>query len=265
MVSERASTEPDALPRAEPVPAADSGPSGLPAGACQPQPRKPRELSPWERIQIRVIGWLGYWVVKLIGGSLRWEVHGWKNWKVGEALGRRLIYTFWHREIFAATWFWRRRGIVVMSGHNFDAQYTRRAIEKHGYGTARGSASHGAVRALVGMVRAIRHGSDTAFTIDGPRGPRFVAKPGAVMLAKATGAAILCFHIRPARSWVFSKSWDQTEIPRPFSRAAIFIAPPITVPSDADDAGQAAKLAEVQAALDSLVRQGDEWLASRGT
>jgi lysophospholipid acyltransferase (LPLAT)-like uncharacterized protein len=263
-MSQRASTEPDALPQAEPASPPAPEPSGIPTGASRPGPRKPRQFSRWERIQIRVIGWLGYWVVKLIGRSLRWEVHGWENRQAGEALGKRLIYTFWHREIFAATWFWRQRGIVVMTGYNFDAQFTARVIEKHGYGAARGSASRGAVRALVGLVRAIQRGSDTAFTIDGPRGPRFVAKPGAVMLAKATGAAILCFHIRPARSWVFSKSWDRTEIPRPFSRAAVFLAPPITVPSDADDAGQALKLTEVQAALDTLVRQGDEWLARQG-
>jgi lysophospholipid acyltransferase (LPLAT)-like uncharacterized protein len=256
------STEPDTLPR-ESVSALESESSGIPAGASRPEPRSPREFSRWERIQIRIIGWLGYWLVKLIGGSLRWEVHGWKNWEAGEALGKRLIYTFWHREIFAATWFWRQRGIVVMSGHNFDAEFTARVIEKHGYGVARGSASRGAVRALVAMARAIQRGSDTAFTIDGPRGPRFVAKPGAVMLAKATGSAILCFHIRPACSWVFTKSWDRTEIPRPFSRIVVFIARPITVPPDADDGAQAAKLAEVQAALDSLVRQGDGWLAGR--
>ncbi|HEY6291983.1 MAG TPA: DUF374 domain-containing protein, partial [Terriglobia bacterium] len=159
----------------------------------------------------------------------------------------------------AATWFWRKRGIVVMSGYNFDAQFTAQVIQKHGYEIARGSASRGAARALVGMARAIQRGRDAAFTIDGPRGPRFVAKPGAVMLAKATGAAVLCFHIRPLRSWVFSQSWDRTEIPRPFSRAAIFIAPPIVVPPDADDAEQARKLQEVQAALDDLVRRGEEW------
>jgi hypothetical protein len=258
-VNQRTSTEPDASPQSETASPPVSESTGEPAGVSKPKSRKPRELSRWERIQVRIIGWLGYWVVKLIGGSLRWEVQGWENWEAGQALAKRLVYTFWHREIFAATWFWRRRGIVVMSGYNFDAEFTARVILKHGYGTVRGSASRGAARALVGMVRAIQRGSDTAFTIDGPRGPRFVAKPGAVMLAKATGAAILCFHIRPARSWVFSKSWDQTEIPRPFSRAAVFIAPPITVPPDADDAGQAQKLAEVQAALDDLVQQGDEW------
>ncbi|HUI41780.1 MAG TPA: lysophospholipid acyltransferase family protein [Terriglobia bacterium] len=206
-----------------------------------------------------MLGWLAALVVRLIGGSLRWEVVGWEHWEAAQAPGKHVVYTFWHSEIFAATWFWRKRGIVVMSGYNFDARLTAQVIAKHGYEIARGSASRGAARALVGMARAVQRGHDAAFTIDGPRGPRHVAKPGAVMLAKATGAAVLCFHIRPARAWVFSKSWDRTEIPRPFSRAAIFIAPPITVSKDANDAAQARKLAEVQAALDDLLRQGDEW------
>jgi len=226
--------------------------------------REPRELSWLQKIEIRVLGWVGYWIVRLIGGSLRWEVHGWENWEAGEKLGKHQVYTFWHREIFAATWFWRKRGIVVMSGYNFDARSTAEVIQRHGYEIARGSASRGAARALVGMVRAVQRGHDAAFTIDGPRGPRHVAKPGAVMLAKATGAAILCFHIRPQRSWTFEKSWDRTEIPRPFSRAAILIAPPIFVPQNASDAEQAAKLQEVQATLDGLVREGEGWARRSG-
>lgn len=235
-----------------------------PGSSVRQSVHQPRELTWLERLEIRVLGWLGYWIVSLIGGSLRWEVYGWENLQAGEKLGKRLVYTFWHREIFAATWFWRKRGIVVMSGYNFDARFTAEVIGRHGFEIARGSASRGGVRALVGMMRAIQRGHDTAFTIDGPRGPRYVAKPGAVMLAKASGAPILCFHIRPKRSWTFEKSWDRTEIPRPFSRTAIFIAPPIVVAQNASDGEQADKLCEVQAALDGLVRQGDEWAEKIG-
>ncbi len=99
-------------------------------------------------------------------------------------------------------------------------------------------------------------------TPDGPRGPRFVAKPGVVLLAKASGAAILCFHIVPRRAWVLRKSWDRTEIPRPFCRTAIFIAPPITVPQDAEDEEQARKLQEVQATLEALYQRGEGWAAA---
>ena len=40
------------------------------------------------------------------------------------------------------------------------------------------------------MVRLVRAGCPTAFTIDGPRGPRYVAKMGPVLLAKKWGRII---------------------------------------------------------------------------
>lgn len=223
----------------------------------------PRAFTLWQRVQVLVASVLGYLAVSLIGRSLRFEVHGWENWGAARKLGKGLIYTFWHREIFAATWFWRKRGIVVMTSQNFDGEYIARIIQRHGYGAARGSSSKGAGRALVEMIRCHRAGRDTAFTIDGPRGPRFVAKRGSVLLSRATGAAILCFHIAVRKTFVFKKSWDQTEFPYPFSQAAIFIAPPIVVPEGADDATQDAKQLEVQRALDELRARGQEWLAGK--
>ncbi|HMD86604.1 MAG TPA: lysophospholipid acyltransferase family protein [Terriglobia bacterium] len=224
----------------------------------------PRTFTRWQRIQISLVTWIGYWAVLLIGRSLRWEIFGWGNWEAPCRAGKGLIYTFWHREIFAATWFWRKRGIVVMTSQNFDGEYIARIIQKHGFGAARGSSSHGARRALMEMIRCHREGRDTAFTIDGPRGPRFVAKRGAVVLAKATGAAILCFHAAVRRPFVFRKTWDFTEFPLPFSRAAMFIAPPIRVSRDTDDAAQDGKLLEVQSALDRLRIRAEEWQKSRG-
>lgn len=220
----------------------------------------PREFTLGQRAQIFAAAWAGFSATWLIGRSLRWEVNGWEHWEAAHSTGRGLIYTFWHREICAATWFWRRRGIIVMTSQNFDGEYIARIIRKHGYGAARGSSSRGAGRALVEMMQGLRHGRDSAFTIDGPRGPRFVAKQGSVILARATGAAILCFHVAVRRGYVFRKSWDLLEIPYPFSRAAVFIAPPIEIAQDADDAAQQRKLAEVQAALEELQKKGSQWL-----
>jgi lysophospholipid acyltransferase (LPLAT)-like uncharacterized protein len=222
-----------------------------------------RPFTRWQRLQISLASWIGYLAVLLIGWTLRWEVHGWENWEAARGIGKGLIYTFWHREIFAATWFWRKRGIVVMTSQNFDGEYIARIIERHGYGAARGSSSRGATRALGEMIRCLRQGRDTAFTIDGPRGPRFVAKPGSVLLAKPTGAAILCFHIALRSAYAFHKTWDQTQIPYPFTRAAAFIAPPILVSRDADEAEQVRKLEEVQATLDELRGKGNSWLTGQ--
>ena len=221
-----------------------------------------RTFTLWQRLQIFLASWIGYLAVLLIGRTLRFEVYGWENWAAARKIGKGLIYTFWHREIFPATWFWRRRGIVVMTSQNFDGEYIARIIQRHGYGAARGSSSRGASRALVEMIRCLRQGLDTAFTIDGPRGPRFVAKPGAVLLAKATGAAILCFHIALRKAYVFRKTWDQTQIPSPFGRAAVFIAPPILVSPEANEEEQTRKHQEVQAALDQLRERGEAWAGS---
>ncbi len=223
----------------------------------------PRVFTRWQRAQIFLASWLGYLAVWLVGRTLRWQIFGWENWEAARKPGKGLIYTFWHREIFSACWFWRRRGIVVMTSQNFDGEYIARIIQHHGYGAARGSSSRGAGRALAEMSRCLKHGLDAAFTIDGPRGPRWVAKRGAVILSKATGAAILCFHIALRHAYVFRKTWDLTQIPRPFTRAAIFIAPPVVVPSGADENEQTRKLAEVQAALDDLRRRGEAWTGAK--
>ncbi|MGO8790599.1 MAG: lysophospholipid acyltransferase family protein [Terriglobia bacterium] len=220
----------------------------------------PRRFSLRQRAQIFLASWAGSLANRLVGSSLRWEVIGWENWEAACQMGKGLIYTFWHREIFAATWFWRKRGIVVMTSRNFDGEIIARIISRQGYGAARGSSSRGATRALVEMIRCLRRGSDAAFTIDGPRSPRFVAKGGSVLLSRATGAAIVCFHIALRDAHVFEKSWDRHQIPYPFSRAAIFIAPPIVVPGDADAAAMEQGQSQVQATLDDLRRQGDEWV-----
>lgn len=217
------------------------------------------EFGFWKRAQISLIAWIGYFAVLLIGRSLRWEIIGEDNYQEARRLGKSVVVTFWHCQIFPAVWYWRGHRMMVMVSQNFDGEYTARTLHRHGYATARGSSSRRGSRVLVEMIRAVRQGWEAAITPDGPRGPRFVAKAGVVQLAQHTGAAILCFHITPRKSWVLRRSWDQTEIPRPFSRTAIFIARPITVRSDAGEAEQTQKLAEVQATLDELVQRGKEW------
>jgi lysophospholipid acyltransferase (LPLAT)-like uncharacterized protein len=146
--------------------------------------------------------------------------------------GHRVVFTSWHCCIFCATWFWRNRGIVVMSSWSRDGEFTGRVIKRFGFGTARGSSSRGSGRALAEMATCLDYGIDVGFTIDGPRGPAYVAKDGAVTLAKHTGQAILPFHIA-TRKYLTIPSWDRMEIPQPFSRVVTLIAPTILVRRDA--------------------------------
>jgi lysophospholipid acyltransferase (LPLAT)-like uncharacterized protein len=217
------------------------------------------QLSPWRRMQIPVIAWAVYLAIRSIGPTLRFEILGWQHAERAYARGDRLIGAFWHRCIFCATWWWRNRGVVVMNTTNFDGQWTRKVIERLGFGTAQGSSSRGGLKGLVVMAQRLQEGHDVAFTIDGPRGPRFVAKPGPVMLARKTRQPIFLFHVGLERGLTFKKSWDLFQMPHPFSRAIAVIAPTIYVPPDASRELMEEKHAEMQRALEKVRDVAESW------
>jgi lysophospholipid acyltransferase (LPLAT)-like uncharacterized protein len=212
-----------------------------------------------ERFLIRAADLAFFLLIKVIGRTIRWQVEGWENWEDATRDGQVPIYTFWHNRVFLATYFWQKRRIVVMTSQSFDGEYIARFIQRFGYGAARGSSTRGGIGAIVEMVRLMRAGLPTAFTIDGPKGPRHVAKMGAVLLAKKTGKPILPFTITPRRFWESKKSWDRFQVPLPFTRARVDIASPIYVPPDADERVLEVKRDELQAVLDEINRRGKQW------
>ena len=211
-----------------------------------------------DRWLIRVADLAFFILIKVIGRTIKFEIEGWENWEAASRDGKIPIYTFWHNRVFLSTYFWQRRRIVVMTSRSFDGEYIARFIQRFGYGAARGSSTRGATGAIVEMIRLMRADCPTAFTIDGPRGPRYVAKMGAVLLAKKTGNPILPFTISATRFWEAKKSWDRSQVPKPFSHAHVLIAPPIYVPANADEALLNAKRDELQNSLDELDRRGNE-------
>src|SRR5580693_2960105 len=231
------------------------GKSTAPPGADIANPPAeipPPQLSPWRRFQIPIIAWFVYWAIRLIGPTLRLEIVGVQNAIQIRSTGEPGIGTLWHRCIFTAAWVWRNRGVVVLNTVNFDGQWTRRVVERLGFGTAQGSSSRGAVEGLLAMGRQLEAGKHVAFTIDGPRGPRYVAKPGAVILARRTGSPISVFHIGLKSAHTFKKSWDLFQLPYPFSRAVMICAPAIRVPIDAYSDILKERQAEVQSSLERV-------------
>ena len=133
-----------------------------------------------------------------------------------------------------------------------------RVIERFGYGIARGSSTRGAKRAVVTMLHEIRGNKDVAFSIDGPRGPRYIAKPGAVWIASKTGAAIFPFHLSPERKWVIH-SWDHFHIPKPFSRVLVLMGAPIYVKENADQEELDQSQQILQHSLEDMLHRGDAY------
>src|SRR5690349_584185 len=215
--------------------------------------------SPFKRVQVATIAGLGYPLMNALGHTLRWRVEGLQYLEAILASGRQPVMAFWHGRILPATFYFRDRGIVVITSENFDGEWIARIIQRFGYGTARGSSSRGGVRALVQLKRDMDAGKPTAFTIDGPRGPARVAQAGAVWLAGATGNPILPFHIEASRAFV-ARSWDATEVPAPFATLGVAIGAPIAVeaivPStiDAQRAALERELASLEAQAHALAR-----------
>ena len=186
-----------------------------------------------KRLQARLIAATGYPLMAALGSTFRWRVEGAAHYQHVLDDGRQPIMAFWHGRILPATVYFRRRGIVVITSENFDGEWIAGIIERFGYGTARGSTSRGAVRALVQLKRDMAAGKPAGFTLDGPRGPAKVAQPGAIWLAKATGNPILPFHIESDRHWT-AHSWDRTQVPKPWATIAIAIGEPMAIAADAD-------------------------------
>jgi lysophospholipid acyltransferase (LPLAT)-like uncharacterized protein len=186
------------------------------------------------RAEISAIAGIGYPLISALGHTLRWRVEGMHHLDAIVASGRQPIMAFWHGRILPATFYFRRRGIVVITSENFDGEWIAGIIERFGYGTARGSTSRGGRKALLQLTRDLAAGRPAGFTLDGPRGPARVVQPGAVWLAKATGNPVLPFHLEASRAWTLN-SWDRTQIPKPFSTVAIAMGDPFQVASDADE------------------------------
>src|SRR6202050_3898107 len=218
-----------------------------PAETITPSPRR---FTLRQRIVLRIIITAGYWFIRLVGPTLRVCVS--REEGAQETIGQRpLIGSFWHACIIPATYMCRNLGVRVMSSNSYDGEYMGRIIRKFGFVAVKGSSSRNAVRALLGLRRALHDGWTVAFSIDGPRGPRHKVKPGPVALARSSGVSMTTFHIAVESAWVLN-TWDRLIIPKPFSRVLMRFGKLIPVPADASDEALERYHQELQDSLDRV-------------
>lgn len=214
-----------------------------------------------QRITIRLASFVFSMLINLICKTIRFETDGWENLEKVEADGKTPILTYWHNRLFLFSYFWRKRGIVMMVSQSFDGNILSRLLQRQGFGVSRGSSTRGGKEALNKMAELMEGGITTAITIDGPKGPMYVAKLGATILAKNTGNPILPFSLEAEKFWQI-KSWDKLQIPKPFSHAKLFIGKPIYISAETKGKEFENKQLELQNALDELVKRGQQWRES---
>ena len=212
--------------------------------------RAPHRFTLRQRIILRIIIFLGYWFIRLIGPTLRVCVS--REEGAQHTIDERpLIVSFWHACILPATYICRDIGVRVMSSNSYDGEYMGRIIRKFGFVAVKGSSSRNAVRALLGLRRALQEGWTVAFSIDGPRGPRYQVKPGPVALARSSAVPLSSFHMAVERAWVLN-TWDRLVIPKPFSRVLVRFGKLIPVPPDASDGDLERYQRELQDSLERV-------------
>ena len=189
-----------------------------------------------KRVQASLISSLGYPVIAALASTYRWRQEGLQHLDEVKRSGRQPIMAFWHGRILPSTYFFRRRGIVVITSENFDGEWIAGIIERFGYGTARGSTSRGGGQGA-GAAEA-RHGGGEAGGVHARRSARARER-------RAAGRDLAREGDRQSGAAVSPRSQpslDAEELgphadPKPFSDVAISIGEPIEVPPDADEAG----------------------------
>ena len=160
------------------------------------------------------------------------------------------VWCFWHRCLLPATCFFhgRPRTVLLISA-SFDGGLIARTIERLGYRTVRGSSSRAGSSGLRALARAVGDGATAVIPGDGPRGPRYLLKPGVTKLAQLTGLPVHSFYLLPQRAWAL-RSWDALLVPKPFSRVVMVWGRPVA-PPQSGDSGEEARL-ETEATLERL-------------
>ena len=145
-----------------------------------------------------------------------------------QAVGNRpWVLALWHGQMMPLLSYRLRRRTVALVSLSRDGELLCWAFSVLGLSNERGSGSRRGAEGRRAMVRRLRGGWDAAFAADGPRGPRREARPGAIASARDAGGVVVPFTAACARSVVLQRSWDQFEIPLPFSRVAVVLGPPL--------------------------------------
>lgn len=177
------------------------------------------EVGGWRRLVL----WPLAALLRLWARTLRFEMNATTQRNLARHDAEPVAFVLWHNRLFLAAEIFRRfrrRPVCALISTSRDGGWLAAFFQLAGLRAVRGSSSKGGYDAARGLVAALRSGCDAGITPDGPRGPRYSFKPGAVVVARRAGAAVLLVGGRFHSSWRL-RSWDGFCVPRPFSRVEV--------------------------------------------
>jgi lysophospholipid acyltransferase (LPLAT)-like uncharacterized protein len=141
---------------------------------------------------------------------------------------------YWHQQhVLCAglvrSWIQRGFRACFLISASVDGDVPERIARSWGADVIRGSANQTGALVLRDMQQKIRDGVAIVTTADGPNGPKFEFKPGAVLMARIGGTPLVPVACAADRAWYLDR-WDDFMIPKPFARVVLAIGEPIDVP-----------------------------------
>ena len=151
--------------------------------------------------------------------------------------GGRIVFCCWHQRLFVGFCYPRLGQLspCLMISQSRDGDIVAELAKRFGGLPVRGSTTRGGERALREMISAMSEKRVGGHIVDGPRGPARVIKPGLILLAQKTQAAICPVYASYERAWIF-KSWDRFLLPKPFSRVLVRMGALESIPQETDTA-----------------------------
>ena len=180
-----------------------------------------------------VVGFVVAGVLRLLFATWRIRVEGANPYDARDAHAP-VVFVAWHRGLVMALAMFRGRGLLAPVSRSRDGDWTSAVLHFLGFDVSlRGSSSTGGGALLRALMRAVARGRTVGLLTDGPRGPAGVVKPGALALARTTGARLCPLRFDATRGFEFA-SWDRALLPAPFATVTCRFLPALEAPRDAD-------------------------------
>lgn len=203
-----------------------------------------RRLTPLRRLAYALLAPLLLGLIRLWWSSCRVvRVVGAEHLEQALAAHGSLLPCYWHQhELFCGRYLLQQRALGLIPGFlispSVDGEVPAWIATRLGARVIRGSSTRTGARALRDYYRLlVEEGVSPVITPDGPTGPRFRFKPGALLLAQLSGRPLLPMAFAASRAWTFG--WDRFVLPWPFSRIAIAVGAPVRISRDVPLADEA--------------------------
>jgi len=187
-----------------------------------------------EEFKIKAFTFFGKLLLNFLLLTNRLVIEGKENAEKAMQNGRPILFCCWHGRLVYASFGLSKvkKGLWAIASKHRDAEIMGRVLESWGYRLIRGSSNKGGKEVLRKMTKIFD--SETPYiciTNDGPKGPRNVAKPGSLTLARKYNAQILAITGTSAK-FKEMKSWDKFRLPKPFGKIVVTISKPMEFPVD---------------------------------